>query len=554
MYSSFSRYFLLPSMRCLLAVVMMVGSIPHSGAQSIDPHNFVIENVYIATADAEEVPINLLVQDNKLKLLSKDDIPIPDGVDVLDANGGFLVGNLALGEPPQFMILDTDPRVDFEVLLEVDTRAVFALTGGEVRYNRLQYAEDMFEPRPAPKAWHAYEPPPVALPTNYGYTGSWNHWKTKNTTGIFFGIMALDRQFWMSQNDDSEQQVGSLEPYDGGQIRDLRLGIFGTFDNFERPWGYYVAVASNSFNKAFEQEGLQNFNFVDYRLDIPIRPGVRLSVGKQKEPISMERLMSLINLPMQERSSLTSSLLDARSFGLLLSGNASGDRISLAGGVFNKFIDTNQSIGEAETSVVGRVTWVPFLAEDKRNLLHLGASARLSNGKDGYAFFSGPEFNKAPLFVDTNLNDADSIQNYGFEVSWLTGPIWVAAEYVTTNVDTPAADNLDFDGYQITGSWILTGEMRDYRFKGGTLGPVPVSRSVNQNSIGAVEIAARWSSVDLSDGAIDGGQMNILSAGVSWWLTTTFMLNLNVRYIENDRLDLEGTSSGAMLRLLLKLN
>lgn len=537
-----------------MVLIMVLGLVPRLDAQDIDPQNFIIENIYIATADAEEVPINLMVRDNKLALLSKDDIPIPEGIDVLDANGGFLVGNLVLGDTPGFMILDGDPRVDFELLLDVDNRAVFALSNGEVRYNRLQYAADMFEPRADRRGWHAYEPPPVALPTNYGYTGAWNHWNTENTKGIFFGILALDRQFWLSQDVPSRLQVGNLKLYEGGEIRDLRLGVFGTFENFERPWGYYLGVATNSFDKDYEAGDQQNFNFVDYRLDIPIGTNLRMSVGKQKEPISMERLMSLINLPIQERSSVSSALLDARSFGVLLSGNALGDRIAWAGGVFSKFIDTDQSVNDAETSVVGRMTWLPYLSENEKHLLHLGAAVRVSNGNDGYSFRSVPEFDKSPVYVDTGLSDADEVRQYNVEVSWRSGPFWLHGEYVTAGVDSLADGNLDFDGYHVTGSWLVTGEVRDYRFKGGTLGPVPVSRSVYENGRGALELAARWSSIDLSDRDIQGGEMQIASAGVNWWLSTTFMINFNYRYIVNERFNLEGTSSGAMLRVLLKLN
>jgi phosphate-selective porin OprO/OprP len=534
--------------------MLLVGLPPRSDAQEIDPQNFVIENAYIALADAEDVPINLLIRNNELEFISKDEIPIPENFIALDANGGYLVGNLALGETPSFMILDSDPRIDFEVLLDIENRALFVLHDGELRQNRLQNAADIIEGQHVKKGWHAYEPPPVVLPTNYGYSGQWNHWNTENTTGIFFGILALDRQFWPSQDVDSEQIVGNLDQFEGGEIRDLRLGMFGTLDYFDRPWGFYVAVATNAFEKAFEIEDQQNFRFVDYRLDVPVGSSTVLSIGKQKEPISMERLMSLLNLPLQERSSVADALLDARNFGALLHGNALGDRMSWAAGIFNNFIDTDQSVDDAATSLVGRITWLPYLAEDESSLLHLGVSARQSNGNTGYHFRSTPEFDKAPFFVDTGLGDAERVRQFNLELSWRGGPFWVAAEYVNTDVDSPSDGNLNFDGYQITGSWIITGEMRDYRYKGGTFGPVPVSRSVYQNGKGAWEVAGRWSSVDLTDGTVDGGEMDILSAGINWWLTPTFMLNLNYRYIQNDRFGLEGTSSGAMLRLLLKLN
>ena len=356
---------------------MFAGQLPGAGAQEIDPQNIVIRNIYIAVADAEDVPINLLIRNDELELISKDRIPIPENFVALDANGGYLVGTLALGESPSFMILDSDPRINFEVLLSIEHHAVFVLHDGELRKNSLRLSADMFEAEVVRRGWwHGYDQAPVALPTNYGYTGAWNHWNTENTTGIFFGILALDRQFWLSQNQDSKQQVGNLDDYEGGEIRDLRLGIFGTLDYFDKPWGYYLAVASNAFDKAFETEDQQNFRFVDYRLDIPVGTSSMLSIGKQKEPISMERLMSLVNLPMQERSSVSDALLEARNFGALLHGNAHGDRVSWAAGIFNNFIDTDRSIDAAETSLVGRITWLAYLAEDESNLLHLGVATR----------------------------------------------------------------------------------------------------------------------------------------------------------------------------------
>ncbi len=116
-----------------------------------------------------------------------------------------------------------------------------------------------------------------------------------------------------------------------------------------------------------------------------------------------------------------------------------------------------------------------------------------------------------------------------------------------------ANGNLNFSGYHVTTSWILTGEMRDYRYKSGTFGPVPISRSVYQNGLGAWEVAARWSSIDLNDGAVAGGEMDILSLAASWWLSPIFNVNLNYRYILNERDNLNGETSGVNIRILLKL-
>ncbi len=504
-------------------------------------------------AGNENAPVNLLIRDNMLELVSKDKIPVPDGAVALDATGTFLIGNLALGEPPDFIILDADPRADLEVLIDTKARTVFAVHDGELRTNNLLSASDELPTPTLHPGWHAYTPPPVALPIHYGDNTPWNHWKTTNTTNVFFSVLALDRQYWLSQNDDSEEQVGDIQQFDGGEIRDLRLGIFGTLSYFDKPWGYTVVVATNAFDKGFELEDQHEFKALDYRLDFPVGASMKLSIGRQKEPISMERTMTLINLPMQERSSVADAFLLGRNFGVLLSGNALDRRMSWAGGVFKDVIHPNKTTDKSATSVSGRVTWLPFVSEDESNLVHLGLAAKLSNGDQGYLYRAEPEFNKSPFFVDSGFGYADGIRQYDIEASWRRGSFWLTAEHVETFVDSPTNGNLGFSGHYITASWILTGEMRDYHHKSGTFGPVPVSRSVYQNGRGAWELAARWSSINLNDGPVAGGAMDILSLAVSWWLSPSFNVNLNYRYIKNERDNLNGEASGTALRVLLKL-
>ena len=540
-------------MKNLSLLLVLAGLTFQLAAETIDPHNIIIENVYIASENAEEIPINLLIRDNKLELLTKDDIPIPDGFVALDANGGYLVGNLVLGESSSFMILDTDPRGDFEALLNHKSHSTFVVHNGELRRNRLQYARDMFEAKTDTARWHAYIPPPVALPTHYEGE-PWNHWTTKNTSNIFFSALAVDRQYWLTQNDDSVQQVGDLGQFEGGEVRDWRFGLLGILNYFERPWGYNVVVATNAFDERFVVENQDEFRFIDYSLDIPIGEDARLSIGKQKEPISMERLMTLINLPIQERSSAANALLSSRNFGIHLSGNALDRRMSWAAGVFNDFIDASVSLDEGATAVVGRVTWLPFVSVDQSNLVHIALAARHEDGNQGYVYRTSPEFNMAPLFVDTGTGDANKIRQYNLEASWRRGPFWLSGEYLGTHVDSPTLGPLDFSGYNITGSWIISGEMRDYRAKSGTFGPVPVSRSVYKNGWGALELASRWSSIDLTDGPVQGGEMDIFSLGLTWWLSSIFNVSLNYRYIMDDKDSLQGQASGLNARLLLKLN
>jgi phosphate-selective porin OprO/OprP len=76
---------------------------------------------------------------------------------------------------------------------------------------------------------------------------------------------------------------------------------------------------------------------------------------------------------------------------------------------------------------------------------------------------------------------------------------------------------------------------------------------VYQNGKGAWELSARWSTIDLDDGLIHGGKMDVASAGLTWWLNPIFGLNINYRYIWNELDGQKGESSGLNSRLMLIL-
>ena len=205
---------------------------------------------------------------------------------------------------------------------------------------------------------------------SYLDTTKWNRWDTEYVSGIFLAAVVLDNQQWIDQDINSQQQVGDLKLLEGGEIRGLRVGAAGTL-NFERPWVYTIFGATNAFDKGFETEQLDSFTLFDYRLDIPLSGKVTLSVGKQKEPISMERIMSMVQLPMQERTSVSDALMPSRNVGAVVSGTALDERMTWAGGVFNDWFDTGVSFSDGANQLVGRVTWLPFISEDESNLLRL---------------------------------------------------------------------------------------------------------------------------------------------------------------------------------------
>ena len=546
----------------VLVVLLFTGFPEAHGQEGQADQNIIIRNVTLLdpTGTSEDRRVSILIRESTLEVITEDEIETTESRQVFDANGGFILGKLVVGAPPNFMILSEDPRENFEVLLDTKTYASFAIRDGSILRNRLIEGGDE-EPAREPKksGWLAYTPPPMAVPLSYQDTSKWNRFESKWISGIFTGALAVDRMNWLSQNEANRAQFGDLNDFDGGEVRALRFGVFGTL-NFEKPWVYTLAGATNAFDKGFETEDQDSVTLFDWRLDAPFFGNSTMSIGKQKEPISMERLTGMVFLPWQERSSIADTLLPSRNVGIVWSGSIPKHYSSWAFGAFNDWLDDNQDFDESASQFVGRVTWAPFRSEDESNLLHVGLGYRYSDAREGFRFRTEPEFNKSPSFVDTGvgveggLYPADDMTTYNVELAWRKGPIWLASEFFRTDVSNPALENPGFDGYYVSASWVLTGEMRPYNRKNGLFRPVPVARSVYQNGKGAWEVAARYSATDLDDGLVNGGEVQIASLGLNWWLTPAISFGANYRYIWNELDGVEGTSSGFMTRLLLMLD
>lgn len=366
----------------------------------------------------------------------------------------------------------------------VDTKSTAKLVVYHSAIITNEYAEINIEDIPAeekkpPRGWLAYTPPPLALPTNYLDTRKWNRWETKYVDGIFVAAGIIDRQRWSEQNVDSEFLVGDLDEYSSGEIRGIRLGAVGTI-NTPRKLIYTVFGATNAFNKGFDAKRDDGFSWLDWRLDVPLAKNMSVSLGKQKEPIGLERGMSLVFLDMQERSAASDALLRSRNVGIVVNGSSANKNVSWAIGAFNDWFDAGQSLDESSSQLIARVSSVLFESKKDGHLWHLGTGVRYDDGKEGYQYFTEPEFNNSPNFVDTGAQEADDIMTWQMDSAYLAGPFWLHGQYLQTNVSSPEDNDPSFNGYYVGASWALTGELKTYNKRSGTFGPTPVAQTVYQ--------------------------------------------------------------------------
>jgi len=529
-------------------------------ARGADGPNLLIENIRIASSDGQTDPdlTHIRIRDGILSLISEDHIKADEGATVLDAGGGYLLGKLQVGAQPKFMILNEDPVADVMVLLNTDQHVIFAISDGSVLINRIMgtaQASSAAEKEESEVAehWYTYDPPPFALPNSIG-SEKWNTWSSRWVDGLFISALALDRQ-WISQDAGSIDQVGDLtDSRERGTIRGWRFGVAGTI-NFDRPWLYNVAGAWNSFDRGFDSfdEESNEFSFFDFSVDIPVSELMILRVGKQKEPVNMDRSMTMAQLASQERYAAADAMFPTRNVGVTLYGNLPSRRVAWAAGVFNDWLIEGESLGDSATQTVARVAWLPLVSTDESDVVHVGLGIRHTNAKQGLAYGSRPETGNMPKFVDTDHFDADSSMLYNWELGWRHGPLWLMAEYSDNHIDAPDVGNPNFTGYHISGTWSLTGEMRGYRNNRGVFDGLPIAQSVLQGGKGATELGFRFSSIDLTDGLIKGGEMDIATLQFNWWLTHSLAVGFNYRRTWTDHKDIEGQMDAFVARVMLIL-
>ncbi|MCJ8318524.1 MAG: porin [Colwellia sp.] len=526
----------------------------------------VIRNVtFVDQEKAGKITTANLVITNKLfDLVTQDDIEVSATDIIFDAQKGFILGSLVAGQVANFMILDTNPHDNIDALLDTKKHTLLAIRDGVIIRNNLKQEsnisalDEQKRVKTKREGWLAYTPPPIVLPSNYKHA-DWIKFDNKYFSSILIGALMLDRQKWQSQDEISKAQVDELDVYDGGEIRALRFGLAGSI-KFDKPWVYMITAATHAFDKGYDTNTTDNLTFFDVRVDIPTPYNTTLSIGKQKEPISMEKLMSLTFIPMQERSVVSDTLLTSRNFGAVLSGNAFNQNFTWAGGIFNDWIEDDGSIGDNSTQLVGRTTWLPYISTDEEELIHLAFGLRYNNAKEQLRYASEPEFNQSALFVDTGDIDADSNLTYNFEASWRKGPVWLIGEYTKNKISASYLQNPELSGYHVSAVFSLTGEMRGYNKRSGIFSPLLVARGVDQGGWGSLELSSRWSVFDGNNGGLAAGDTSILSLGLSWWLTPKFNVNFNYRWINLERCsfiseqcDLQGKSSGFNTRLVLFL-
>jgi phosphate-selective porin OprO and OprP len=352
------------------------------------------------------------------------------------------------------------------------------------------------------------------------------------------GLVLIADYTAFNQNSKSVSQVGTQK--DQWDCRSARLMLHGTFGR-DYKVGYLVAGEY----KGFESDPETTWQLTDLSLTFPLgSPASKLTVGKTKETFAYEMVGDAASLPQPER--VLNPFFVSRDIGLKFT-QVIGDTqwMTASVGVFNDWFVGDQSLNKNGTDVTARVTGLVWDQSDGTSFLHLGISGRYAGSDNKTLRYRGrPESNVSDNFVDTGNFAGDYAFHLGLEALWNQGPFSLLAEYNHAWVESPATGYPEFNGFYLTGSWILTGETRPYDRTTGY-----ARRIIPAGTWGAPELVARFSMVDLDDGAVRGGTFYKTYLGINWWATRRWKLGFGWNHTWLDRFGTTGETDSFLFRI-----
>ena len=301
----------------------------------------------------------------------------------------------------------------------------------------------------------------------------------------------------------------------GAEFRRARIGMKG---KVSKDFGYKLEAD-------FANEGV---NLTDAYLNYSGLDKTDIRVGHFKPGYSLEETMSSNDISFIERSAAVDSFTSSRKLGL---GVLHHDKNwTLAAGVFNDDAGRESDDDEA-LSVNGRFTVAPIIDDNK--IVHLGASASYrepDQSNDTFDFDARADNRlQRSDSIAAVMTDVEHAQVYGIEAAASIGSVHAQGEYLIADVDNRAGNDPSFSGGYGQVAWFATGEQRPYSAKKGAFSAPKINRPLNpsKGDWGAVELAARYSHLDLNDGGITGGELTTTTLGANWYV------NNNVRFMGN---------------------
>ncbi|WP_051906529.1 OprO/OprP family phosphate-selective porin [Methylomarinum vadi] len=325
----------------------------------------------------------------------------------------------------------------------------------------------------------------------------------------------------------SNDQAVSGAAEDGTEIRRGRLLFKGQF------WRDFKFMSEVDFadNSTAVKDMFVTYKGIDW---------LELTVGHQKQPISMELQESSNDIMFTERSlvnSLTANLFD-RAIGI--HAKSSGNDWSAQIGAYGESMEPNKNDLDEGYGIASRLTYAPI--NEKDQVLHLGtyggyrtmdSKGSALRGNKGSVELSYETTHMSNLkLTKLKINNAKDFTMAGFESAYMYGPFSVQGEYAHLWADLRGNEpTLDFNAFYVQAGWTLTGESRTYKGSDGEFKRLKPDQnfSLRNGGWGAVELAARYDQNDLNSDGYNGGSEKAVTVALNWYLNENLRLMADYR-------------------------
>ncbi|HOX37865.1 MAG TPA: porin [Candidatus Brocadiia bacterium] len=357
--------------------------------------------------------------------------------------------------------------------------------------------------------------------------------KIKSTDGAFdisLGLLVQNDWVFIDEDSETKKRIGDQE--DGVEFRRIRFDSLGTiYERYE-----YKAMVEVAGGDAKLHDMC-----VAVR-QIPVIGHVQ--VGHFKEPFGLDYMIPCKYDTFMEKS-LPSVLAPGRNVGAQVGDCYVEDRITWALGVFRETDDYGRGTREGGMNATGRLTCLPLYGEEGRRLVHLGMGASYRD-PDSVSYSQRPECHLVDKYVKTSVSDVDREFLVGPETAAVLGPLSLQSELFAARCDVSDKGNADFWGWYAQAGYFLTGENKAYNKKSAFfVRTKPKKNFLDEDGIGAWEVAARYAYLDLSDEEVkSGGEMQDVTLGLNWHLNPNIVVSWN--YIRAHLEDIGDTDIFAM--------
>lgn len=325
---------------------------------------------------------------------------------------------------------------------------------------------------------------------------------------------------------DVDRQTGADFEASVTRLRTARLGVEGTWNT---NWAYKAEATISSAGGTTAWEDL----ILEYK------PNDNLSImAGNFKTVSFENISSSRYITMMERGPFNDVLDIGRVMNVQVKANGENwtAAVAVSGDSLNNADPTATATGGSETlGVNARVTFAPINTDTDK--LHLGAWARVRDRQDqaNLTYQARNNTNYGARYVTTGAVGV-SDKMIGVEGLYIHGPFSVQAEWARADVDRLANVSSDFDTFYVSGSWFVTGEMRNLDVKKGELGRTKILNPMTSGGMGALELAVRYDSVDLTNFNIPAtaGEYKAWTVGATWYPHPYVRFMANYTKSEND--------------------